>query len=75
MGTLIDVLKTPSSDVQRAVADCLGPLMAGLADDHAYAEQIVRSVLELLTKKGSTYGERWEEPYLLQDVYALKECR
>lgn len=58
MGTLIDVLKTPSSDVQRAVSDCLGPLMAGLANDQAYVEQIVSSVLELLTKGGS-YGERY----------------
>ena len=57
VGTLIDVLRTPSSDVQRSVADCLGPLMAGLAGDAAYVESVVGRVLGMLTK-GSSYGDR-----------------
>ena len=57
MDTLIDVLRTPSSDVQRSVADCLGPLMAGLAGDRAYVESVVSRVLAMLTK-GASYGDR-----------------
>ena len=57
MATLIDVLRTPSSDVQRAVSDCLGPLMAGLAGDEGYVRGVVSNVLDLLTK-GAAYGDR-----------------
>lgn len=65
----MDVLKTPSSDVQRAVSDCLAPLMASLASDDAYIDKILKRVLELLLK-GATYGDRqvhcccksWEHP-------------
>jgi hypothetical protein len=57
LNTLVDVLRTPSSDVQRAVSDCLVPLMAGLAADREFVDGLIRKVLNLLTK-GESYGDR-----------------
>ncbi len=55
--TLVDVLKTPSSDVQRSVSDCLAPLMASLASEEAYIDKLLKRVMDLLLK-GATYGDR-----------------
>ncbi len=71
LGTLIDVLRTPSSDVQRSVADCLGPLAAGLAADRPYLESLIARVLDMLTKGGS-YGDRCMRMQLLNAHLALR---
>ncbi|KAK9840722.1 hypothetical protein WJX81_000165 [Elliptochloris bilobata] len=57
VGTLMDVLATPSADVQTAVSACLTPLMPGLAKDRAFTEALVQSMLKRLLQ-GSTYGDR-----------------
>ena len=57
ISTLIDVLRTPSSDVQRAVSDCLEPLMAILASDEAFISSLISKVQEMLLK-GASYGDR-----------------
>ena len=57
ISTLIDVLRTPSSDVQRAVSDCLEPLMAILASDEAFISSLTGRVQEMLVK-GASYGDR-----------------
>ena len=57
ISTLLDVLRTPSSDVQRAVSDCLEPLMAILASDEAFISRLISKVQEMLLK-GASYGDR-----------------
>ncbi len=57
LDTLVEVLRTPSSDVQHAVSDCLVPLMGGLAADKDFVDGLIKKVLKLLTK-GETYGDR-----------------
>lgn len=57
ISTLLDVLRTPSSDVQRAVSDCLEPLMAILASDEAFISSLMSKVQEMLLK-GASYGDR-----------------
>jgi hypothetical protein len=64
LATLMDVLKTPSGEVQRAVSDCLSPLMPAVSGDRAYVESLVKLLLQRLTK-GSSYGDRrvfWQKP-------------
>jgi hypothetical protein len=68
--TLVDVLKTPSSDVQRSVSDCLSPLMASLAADEVYTDKVLKRVLEVLVK-GATYGDRWARSVLSLGVTCL----
>jgi HEAT repeat protein len=54
--SLIEALKTPSEGVQRAVAECLVPLIQSLK-----GQEIATTILETLmdrTLNGSTYGER-----------------
>ena len=57
LSTLVDVLRTPSSDVQRAVSDCLEPLMAILASDEPFIVSLIDRVQGLLLK-GTSYGDR-----------------
>lgn len=57
LGTLMDVLTTPSGEVQRAVSDCLSPLMPAVSGDRAYVESLIKLLLQRLTK-GSSYGDR-----------------
>jgi len=57
VGTLMEVLATPSSDVQTAVSACLTPLMPGLATERAFTEGLVQSMLKRLLQ-GQTYGDR-----------------
>jgi hypothetical protein len=54
--SLIDALKTPSGSVQRAVADCLTPLVQSLK-----GQEVAETLLERLIKMtldGENYGER-----------------
>ncbi|PKA55682.1 hypothetical protein AXF42_Ash011974 [Apostasia shenzhenica] len=51
---LLDVLNTPSEAVQRAVSDCLSPLMISKHDD---GQALVSLLLDHLMK-GDKYGER-----------------
>ena len=53
----MDVLKTPSAEVQKAVAACLPPLMPLLSSDRPYLEDLVQRLLERLCK-GKSYGDR-----------------
>lgn len=55
--TLVDVLRTPSAEVQRAVSSCLPPLMPGLASDTTYLDGLVKRLLKMLLKSKS-YGDR-----------------
>ena len=57
LSTLVDVLRTPSSDVQRAVSDCLEPLMTILASDESFIVSLMNRVQGLLLK-GTSYGDR-----------------
>ena len=57
LSTLIDVLRTPSSDVQHAVSDCLEPLMSVLAADEDFVEGLINRVQTMLLK-GASYGDR-----------------
>ena len=57
LSTLVDVLRTPSSDVQRAVSDCLESLMAILASDESFIVSLIDRVQGLLLK-GASYGDR-----------------
>jgi len=61
----VEVLRTPSSDVQQAVSECLGPLMAGLADDETFAQTLIQRLLDLLLK-GHSYADRC--PSLFQSL-------
>ena len=58
METLVDVLRTPSAEVQKAVAACLPALMPGLAPNRAYLEDLIQRLLDRLLKAKS-YGDRW----------------
>ncbi|CAD5191281.1 unnamed protein product [Musa acuminata subsp. malaccensis] len=51
---LLDVLNTPSEAVQRAVSDCLSPLMASKQED---GQALVSKLLDRLMKS-EKYGER-----------------
>ena len=62
METLVEVLTTPSAEVQRAVAACLPPLMPGLAKDREYLEHLIQRLLDRLFK-GKTYGDRFPRPH------------
>ena len=53
----MEVLATPSADVQTAVSACLTPLMPGLAADRGFTDGLVQSMLKRLLQ-GSTYGDR-----------------
>lgn len=44
--------------VQRAVSNCMTPLMVPLAVDKAAVDRLVARLLLTLTK-GTNYGERW----------------
>jgi len=57
MATLCEVLSTPSEPVQRAVSNCLPPLVAALGGDKAYIEGLLDQLLATL-QKGANYGER-----------------
>ena len=57
LGTLLDVLSTPSGQVQRAVSDCLPPLMPSIRSDRAYTEGMLQRLLDMLLK-GDSYGIR-----------------
>ena len=57
VATLMEVLATPSADVQTAVSACLTPLMPGLAVDRGFTDGLVHSMLKRLLQ-GSTYGDR-----------------
>lgn len=61
LSTLVEVLRTPSSDVQRAVSDCLEPLMGLLASDEAFIENLINRVQGMLLK-GASYGDRLAKP-------------
>ncbi len=53
---LVEVLATPSEPVQRAVSNCLPPLMAGLSADKPYLETLVARLLKQLSHQ--QYGHR-----------------
>ena len=53
---LVEVLATPSEPVQRAVSNCLPPLMAGLSADKPYLETLVSRLLKQLSHE--QYGHR-----------------
>lgn len=53
---LLDVLYTPSEKVQKAVSQCLVPLMPHIKDTPE-AEKFIKLMLERL-KKASEYGDR-----------------
>lgn len=54
--TLLEVLATPSEPVQRAVSNCLPPLMAGLSADKPYLEALIADLLAQLGHE--RYGHR-----------------
>ena len=54
--SLITALKTPSESVQRAVADCLTPLVQSLKGTEV-ADTLLESLV-MMTLEGATYGER-----------------
>lgn len=53
----MEVLATPSAEVQRAVSDCLPPLMPAIRDDRAFVESMLGRLLQSLMS-GSSYGIR-----------------
>ena len=57
VGLLVEVLTTPSAEVQRAVASCLPALMPGLVPDRPYLEALITTLLDRLLR-GKTYGDR-----------------
>ncbi|KAL6771130.1 hypothetical protein ACKKBF_B34035 [Auxenochlorella protothecoides x Auxenochlorella symbiontica] len=57
VGTLLQVLNTPSEAVQRRVSDCLPPLMQVLQQDRTYVEGVTKQLLGSCLKARS-YGER-----------------
>ena len=57
LSTLVDVLRTPSSDVQRAVSECLEPLMTILVSDESFIVSLIDRIQGLLLK-GASYGDR-----------------
>jgi uncharacterized membrane protein YbjE (DUF340 family) len=56
IGRLVDVLKTPSESVQKAVSTCLISLMHNLTDE-AEREKLIAALLELLFR-GASYAHR-----------------
>ncbi|KAL4444093.1 hypothetical protein ABPG75_011830 [Micractinium tetrahymenae] len=57
VGTLLEVLNTPSESVQRGVSDCLPALMQMLQGDAAFVESTVQTLLDRALK-GDKYAER-----------------
>ncbi|RMZ52547.1 hypothetical protein APUTEX25_003690 [Auxenochlorella protothecoides] len=57
VGTLLQVLNTPSEAVQRRVSDCLPPLMQVLQQDRTYVESVTKQLLGSCLKARG-YGER-----------------
>ena len=57
VGTLVEVLATPSAEVQRAVAACLPPLMPTVKIDPNFTRSLVADLLQQLLH-GQTYGAR-----------------
>ena len=57
IGTLLEVLSTPSGQVQAAVSNCLPPLMPAIQSDRPFVEGILQRLLNMLLK-GDTYGVR-----------------
>lgn len=55
--TLVEVLTTPSEAVQRAVSDCLPPLVSALQGDAAFVEATVQRLLDRALR-GASYGDR-----------------
>ena len=55
----MEVLMTPSADVQHAVASCLPAIMPGLASDSSYVEVLIHRLLARLIDPDSTYGDRY----------------
>ena len=53
----MDVLATPSAEVQRAVSACLPPLMPAIQADKAFTQELVQKLLAQLLKDKS-YGTR-----------------
>ena len=53
---LVEVLATPSEPVQRAVSNCLPPLMTGLSADKPFLEDLVSRLLKQLSHE--QYGHR-----------------
>ncbi len=56
VANLLEVLKTPSHSVQKAVAECLSPLMGAVTDDAKIGE-ILKTLITRLAK-GESYGVR-----------------
>ncbi|UJR36911.1 hypothetical protein I4U23_029624 [Adineta vaga] len=60
LGQLISTLKTPSQQVQAAVADCLPPLVPAIKEEAgAYIQQLLSLLLQsqdYAEKKGAAYG-------------------
>ncbi|KAF5835979.1 armadillo-type protein [Dunaliella salina] len=77
--TLITVLATPSEGVQRAVSNCLPPLMGPLSANKELVDGLVTRLLTTLTK-GKTFGERRGAAFGLAGVVkglglmAMKNC-
>jgi len=59
--TLVDVLRTPSAEVQKAVAACMPPLMPLLRSDRPYLTDLIKRLLDRLLK-GKSYGDRRAAP-------------
>ena len=57
LGTMVEVLATPSAEVQRAVAACLPPLMPAVKGDIEFTRKLVAGLLQQLLH-GQTYGAR-----------------
>ena len=57
LATLVDVLSTPSAEVQRAVSACLPPLMPAIQADKAFTQELVQKLLDQLLKS-KAYGTR-----------------
>jgi hypothetical protein len=57
VGTLLEVLTTPSESVQRGVSDCLPALMKALSRDSAFVTGTVETLLDRALR-GAKYGDR-----------------
>jgi len=61
IGTLIEVLKTPSESVQRAVSDRLPPLMQTLSKNTTDSGDFIKATVDSLLEqclRGASYGDR-----------------